>query len=131
MSLAYRISPVGAYVRIVGTGKITTDDCIRLVKRLLHDPRRRPNSTALIDLRNAIYTPDHDAEVIYVGQALKAFHFTLRNKVAIVAKQSMIFPAEILSTYVRKVTHLGIMVFADLGAARAFCRGKRQASNSR
>jgi hypothetical protein len=121
MSLAYRISPSGDRVRIVGIGEITTDDCIGMVKRVLSNPRRRPNATALIDLRDATYKPQDQAEVIDVAMALATFHSRVKNHIAIVAKQSTIFPAEIFAAYLRKATHLGIRVFADIAAAKAYC----------
>jgi len=123
MSLAYKISPSGEHVRIVGTGGITTNDCIGMVKRVLSNPRRRPNATALIDLRAATYKSHHPAEVIDIAMSLATFHSKIKNHIAIVATQSTIFPAEIFATYLRKVTHLGIRVFADIAAAKAFCSG--------
>jgi hypothetical protein len=116
MSLAYKISPSGEHVRIVGTGGITTNDCIGMVKRVLSNPSRRPNATALIDLRAATYKPHHPAEVIDIAMALATFHSQIKNHIAIVATQSTIFPAEIFATYLRQVTHLGIRVFVSAGA---------------
>jgi hypothetical protein len=51
--------------------------------------------------------------------ALEAFHSKAKNNIAIVAKQSTIFRAEIFSTHVRQATNLGIRVFADIAALDA------------
>ena len=124
MSLAYEITALGDHVRIVGTGRITTKDCIGVVEHVLHDPRCRPDSTALVDLRDATYDPSEQAEIIDIAKAMESFPTMLKNNIAIVAKQSTIFLAEILSTYLRQVANIGIRVFVDITAAEAFCRGR-------
>ena len=121
MALAYEISPAGEYVRVIGSGEITTVECIRMAKRILFDSRRRPDSAALVDLRNATYAPKDQTEIIHIAKAVEMFQFMLRNNIAIVVNQPLIFPTEILATYIRKVTHLGIRVFVDLAAAMDYC----------
>ncbi|MEI6564059.1 MAG: hypothetical protein WCO42_07120 [bacterium] len=122
MGFAYEISQSGNHVQVVGTGKITTAECIGLVERVMSDPRHRPDSTALIDLRDAIYEPKDMAEVIQISTALEAFHYVLKDNIAIVARQSTLFPAEIFSTHVREAINIRIRVFVDMDAAEEFCR---------
>ncbi len=122
MALTYEISPSGDQVRVVGTGEITTADCIGLVRRVIADPRNHPDSSALVDLRNATYQAADLAEVIDIAKALETFHFGARNHVAIVAKESLLLPTEIFVTHVKIATDAGIKVFVDLAAAEAFVR---------
>ena len=124
MSLAYEISPSGDQVRVVGNGPITTAECIGLVKALMADPHRCPCATVLVDLRDATYAPDRLDKVIHIGKVLEMFRPSLKNHVAIVARRSILFPAEILATYIRKTTHAVIRVFVDVAAAEAFLRFK-------
>jgi len=122
MSFVYRISPSGNHVEVVGTGRLTTRECIGLVNRILSDPRRHSNATALIDLRDATYRPRSLSDVIKIAQSVGAFHSLLSNNIAIVAQRSTLFLAEILSTAIRKATRVSIKVFVELSAARKFCR---------
>lgn len=124
MAFTYEISPSGNHLQIVGTGKITTIDCIGLVERVMSDPRCRPDSTALIDLRDVTYEHKDKAEVIQISTALKVFHSMLRNNIAIIANRATLFPAEILSTHVREATNVRIRVFVDIEAAEAFLQGR-------
>ena len=121
VSFAYKMSPSGDHVLVVGKGKITTDECISLVRRILSDPRHQPDATGLIDLRKATYELKHPAEIIRIAKALESFHSVLKNNIAIVAKRAMLFPAEILSLHVRATKHIGIRVFLNLTAAKNFC----------
>ena len=118
------MSSSGDHVLVVGKGKITTDECITLVRRILTDPRHRPNATGLIDLRNATYDLKHPSEIIRIAKTLESFHSVLKNNVAIVAKRATLFPAEILSLHVRATKHIGIRVFLNLTAAKNYCMGK-------
>ena len=111
-------------MRVIGTGQFTTADCVGLVKRVMADPRNRPESSALIDLRNATYHSDNLAEVIDIATALETFYSLLKTKIAIVAKQSLLLPAEVVATHVRTATHAVIRVFVDVAAAEAFLQGK-------
>ena len=124
MSLAYEISPSGDQVRVVGKGRMTADDFVDVIEHVIADPRNRPDSSALVDLRNATYKADNLVDVICIAKALETFHFVLQNKIAIVAKQSLLFPAEVVATHVRKTAHVAIRVFVDLAAAEAFLQGK-------
>ena len=129
MALAYHISPSGDHVRIVGTGAITTDECIGMVGHILADPLRRPNTTALVDLRDASYVPEDNAEVVDIAKAVESLPFMRTTKVAIVATQSTIFPAELFCAHVREAIHLAIRVFVDLAAAESFCKGMSPTSS--
>jgi len=122
MSLTYRISSSGDQVRVVGKGHVDTTQCIRLVERVMADPRCHSAATALVDLHNATYEPDDLAEIIDIGKELVKFQARLKNHIAIVARQSTLFPAAILSHYLRKTVRTGIKVFVDLAAAEAYCR---------
>ena len=124
MALAYEISPSGDQVRVVGTGGLTTADCIGLVRRVMTDPRNRPESAALIDLRKATYQAEDMAEVVDIAKALEAFHSLLKNNIAIVAERSLLLPAEILATHVKIATNTAIKVFVDVAAAEAFPQEK-------
>lgn len=123
MAFAYRISSSGDQVRIVGTGKITTAQCIRIVDRVMSDPRRHLDATALVDLHKATYKPADLAEVIDIAEELLKFRSGLKATIAIVARRSTLFPSAILSAYLRRAAKVGIRVFVDLAAAEAYCRG--------
>ena len=124
MALAYEISSSGDQVRVVGTGKITTADCVGLVEHVMTDTRCRRDAKALVDLRNAIYQPKNLAEVIDIAKVLETFASRLKSHIAIVAKQSLLLPTEVLATHVRQATHAGIRVFVDVAAAKSFLQGK-------
>jgi len=110
------------HMRIVVGGKITADDCIGLIEQVMSDPHRHPDSTALIDLRNATYDFRDKTDVIRIAHALEAFQSLLKNNIAIVAQKCTLFPAEIFCLHIRETTNLGIRVFVDIAAAEAFCR---------
>ena len=122
MPLIYRISPSGHHVRIVGTGTLTTRDCITLIRRVLSDTHRAPDASAFVDLRDATYNPMNLEDVITIAREVRAFHSRIRNNVAIVARRSTLFLAELLSEAIRKTFDLSIRVFVDASAARAYCR---------
>jgi hypothetical protein len=123
MSFDYQISPSGDHVSVVGTGKITTDSCIRIIGNILSDPRCRPDSTALIDLSDAVYSYNDEQEVIRVAKALEAGKDLLKNRIAIVAKQATLFPVEIFSLYMREISHINVRVFLSLTSAMDYCKG--------
>jgi hypothetical protein len=125
MGLVYEISPCGRHVRILGPGVITPAECIRMVKKVLADSRCRSDSTALVDLRAATYQAADQTDVIGIAKAFESYPFMLKNHIAILARQSVLFPAEILSAYLRKAMKVGIRVFVELEAAEAYCRGQR------
>ena len=122
MSFVYEISPSGDHIRAVGTGKITTNDCIGIIKRVLTDPLCTPASTALIDLSDAVYTYHDRTEVIRIAKALEAGKDLLKNRIAIVAKRSTLLPAEVFSLYMREFTHIKIRVFLNLTSALNYCK---------
>ena len=124
MALAYEISPSGDQVRVVGNGPITTAECIKMVEHVMADPRCRLDAKALVDLRHATYAPEEQAEVIDIAKVLETFASRLKSHIAIVARQSLLLPAEILATHVRRATHTAIRVFVDVAAAEAFLKGK-------
>jgi len=124
MGFSYTISLSGNHIQIVGIGEITTLDCIEEIERVMSDPRCRPDSTALIDLRDATYKPRTQEEVIHIAEVLEMFSSMMQNNIAIVARRATLFPAEILSSHVRKAIDVKIRVFVDLAAAEAFCRGR-------
>lgn len=121
MAIFYEISRSGDHIKIVGTGEITTADCIRIIECVMSDPRCRPDSTALIDLSDATYAPSDRREVIHIAEALKMFSFMMKNNIAIVARRATLFPAEILSSHIRRAINVRMRVFVDLAAAEAFC----------
>ena len=123
MAFVYQISPSGDHVKAVGTGKISTDDCIGIIKRVLTDPHCNPDSTALIDLSGAVFTYKAEKEVIRIAKALESGKKLLKNRIAIVAKQATLFPAEILSLYMRQSLDIQIRVFTSIQAGKAFCKG--------
>ena len=109
-------------MRVVGSGELTTVECVSLVKHVIADPRNLPDSSTLVDLRNASYQTEDLADVIDIAAALEKFHFVAKNHVAIVAKESLLLPTEIFVTHVKIATDAGIKVFVDLAAAEAFVR---------
>ena len=123
MSFVYQISSSGAHINAVGTGKITTNDCIGIIKRVLTDPHCTPDSTAVIDLSDAVYSYKNEKEVIRIARALEAGKSLLKNRIAIVAKRATLFPAEIFSLYVRQSMDIKIRVFTSIQAGKAFCKG--------
>ena len=124
MALTYDISPSGDRVRIVGAGALTTSDFVAIIQRIHSDPRRLPDSTALVDLRDASYQPKDDAEIIHIAKALEAFRAVVNNNIAIVANKCTVFLAELFSLHVRAETHVEVRVFTDIRAAEAFCTGR-------
>jgi len=128
MSFVYQISPSGGHIKAVGTGKITTNDCIGIIKRVLTDPHCTPDSTAVIDLSDAVYSYKNEKEVIRIAKALEAGKALLKNRIAIVAKRATLFPAEIFSLYMRKITHIKIRVFLNLTSAKNYCKGGRSST---
>jgi len=122
MSLNYIISPSGNHVQIVGIGRITTRDCVGLVKHIVADIHRHSDATALVDLRNAFYRPRNLGEIGEIVKAVKAFHSEIHSNIAIVAKRSTLFLAELFSAAMRRTTPVSIKVFVDVAAAETFCR---------
>ena len=125
MSLTYKISRFEDQVYLVGKGRLTAADCIGVVKRVLADPHCHPESTALIDLREAIYETSDMSDIIRVAKSIEKMASLFKNNVAIVARGAIIFPAELLAFHVRNLACIRIKVFADLAAAKAFCRKGR------
>lgn len=128
MAFVYEISRSGNHVKVVGTGKITIANCIRIIRSVLSDPRYRSNSTALIDLNDAVFTYRDKDEVIKIAKTLEAVQALLTNRIAIVAKRSTLFPSEIFSLYIRQATHIKIRVFMTRTSAMAYCRKGRCAT---
>jgi len=124
MPYTYKISPSGDHVDIIGTGEISTAECLKLIKMIISDPNQNAESTALIDLRDATYFTRDRAEVVKIAKALEANHTVLKNNIAIVAKKATLFHAELLARHVREATEVSIKVFVDYAAAKAFCAGK-------
>lgn len=122
MPFVYKISPSGHHIRVVGTGRITTTNCISILGEVLSDPRCLPHSTALIDLSGAAYVHKDKMEVIKIAKAMEAGKALLKNRIAIVAKHAELFPAEILSLYLREMSDIRIRVFTDIDAGEAFCK---------
>lgn len=125
MSLRYTIPESGDLVRVVGTGLITTRQCMKVLDRIMSDPRHRAESAAVVDLRKAVYKPGNLSEVLDIAKTMHAVRAMLKGRIAIVAERTTILPAEIVSSHLRKVAGIGIRVFADVAAAKAFCRGTR------
>ena len=121
MAIDYRILHDGNHVQIVGTDDISPGEFIGLVKALTSDPCRQPESTALIDLRKATYAPVDNEKVIQIALVLEAYPALLRNRIAIVARKSTLFAAEVFSAHVRAVANVEIRVFVDFKAAEVFC----------
>jgi len=121
MSFIYEFSPTNDQIFIVGSGKVTTADCIDLINNVMADPRCNPDSTGLIDLREVTYEPDDMAEVFQIATALESFQSLLGNNIAVIARQATLFPSEMFSAHVRQVIHANIKVFLDMEAAKAFC----------
>ena len=123
MSFAYKISRSGDHVLVVGKGEITTDECLGVVRRILSDPRHCPNATGLVDLRHATYEFGNPSEVIRIAEALESFHAVIKNHIAIIAKGTTLFPAELFSLHARATKHIGIRVFLTFAAAKNYCTG--------
>lgn len=121
MAFEFKVTPVN-HILIVGTGRIKMADCLGIIESVISDPRCSPESTALVDLRKAKYDVGTWQDLIRIAKALEAFHDRLKNNIAIVAKRSTLFPAEIFASHVRMITHVGIRVFLEMDAAEAFCR---------
>jgi len=122
MEFVYQISPSGNHIQVVGRGEISVKDCIEIFERVLADPRCSPDSTALIDLSDAVYTAKNEKAVIRIAKALEEGKDILKNRIAIVAKRSTLFAAEILALHIRQATNVEIRVFTDLSSAMNYCR---------
>lgn len=109
-------------MEIEGKGVITTGSCLRIFKTLLKDSRYRAESTAVIDLRGGVYQYQDLGEVIRIAQALEAAQSEIKNRIAIVARRSTLFPAEIFSLLLRQATDIPVRVFTSRAAAMDFCR---------
>ena len=133
MSLEYRILQPENHVRIVGSGNITPDELTCVINQVMADPRCSPESTALIDLRNATYRSDSIHKTIMVAKAVESFPDMLKGKIAIVAARSTLLVAEIISLHMRTVADVGIRVFLDIDAAEEFiqeeCDGDEDEGN--
>lgn len=124
MPLLCELSSTGDRVRITATGEITTDECIGLVDQVMSDPRIRQGNMTLIDLCDAIYEPRDQAELVDIARALAASQGRLKNRIAIVARQAMLFFAEVVALHVREATHRAIRVFVDAAAAEEYLQGR-------
>jgi hypothetical protein len=92
-----------------------------MVRKVMSDPLCHYESSAIVDLRAASYEPGDMAEVIRIAKTLEAFHSMLGSSIAIVARRSTIFFAEIFSAHVRAAANVAVKVFVELSAAEAFC----------
>jgi hypothetical protein len=122
MAYTYKISPRGEHVQIVGIGEVNTAECIDIITRVITDPCCRSDSTAIIDLRDAVYVAKDRSEVIQIASTMEACVAFLRSNIAIVASRGTLFPAELLARHVREAAKVNIRVFVDLDAAEAFCK---------
>jgi hypothetical protein len=130
MSFSYRISPSKDHVHVVGKGPVTADDCIGIVKRVLADPRCLPESTALIDLREAAYATADRRDLMGIAEVIEGLSSMFKNNVAIVARGSTLFISELISAHVRDTAHILMRVFVDKAAAEDFCSQGRLALKS-
>lgn len=122
MAFTYCVSYAGRQVHVVATGTFNAADCIRLVKRILTDSHVRPDSTALVDLRDAVFLSSDRGDVLRIAAAMEEAASMCRNNIALVAKGGLILLAELLATHVRNTAHIPMRVFADAEAAEAFCK---------
>jgi hypothetical protein len=122
MSLTYTINESGNHLTVVGTGKVTSARCIELLKKILQDPRCRPDQTALLDMRRAIFQSLESEGIIALAKLIEEFSDVFRKPVAIVAQSTALLSAELLSTHVRNAKNISIRVFVDYNAAMDYCR---------
>ena len=124
MSLTYQIDVAANHVQVVGKGRVTVESCIKMIKRILADPRCNPRQTALLDLRQATFFSRKDGDILDVARQIESVDAMFRGDVAIVARSTTLFVAELLAfhVHVRVAKHIRIRVFLDLAAALAFCR---------
>jgi hypothetical protein len=122
MSLTYTISESGNHLTVVGTGKVTSEHCIELLKVILQDPLCRPEQTALLDMRKATFPDLESAGIIALAKLIEEFSDVFKTHVAIVAKSTALLSAELLSTHVRNAKNISIRVFVDHAAALDYCR---------
>lgn len=121
MVLSYKIMHPDNQIRVVGSGNITSDDLIKIIRDIMNDPRCSPESAALIDLRAAAYIHENSEQVVDVALTLESFPGMLKNNIAIVATRSTLLAAEVIATHIRNASDVNIRVFVDLPAAEAFC----------
>lgn len=122
MSLTYQIDVAANHVQVVGKGRVTVENCIKMIKRILADPRCNPKQTALLDFRQATFFSRRDGDILDVARQIESVDDMFRGNVAIVARSTTLFVAELLAFHVRVAKHIRIRVFLDLAAAMAFCR---------
>lgn len=128
MAFSYSIPASANRVNVVARGRIAPADCLALVLDILGDPHYDPDSTALVDVRNASYDLKNMEGVPELAEALRKLDSVFSQHIAIVARKSMLFPAEVFAACVRKATNAPIKVFMNIQAAEQYCRnGERQA----
>jgi len=121
MSLTYKINDCGSHVSIVARGKVTAEQCVAFVRRLVKDPHCRPDQTALIDFRNAVFQSRKPGDILDIARTIESIEYLCRNKIAIVARSATLFTAELMSLHIRRAKHISIRVFLDLAAAKSYC----------
>jgi hypothetical protein len=122
MSLTYTINESGNHLTVIGTGKVTSENCIDLLKVILQDPRCLPEQTALLDMRKATFPGLESAGIIALAKLIEEFSDVFKMHVAIVAQSTALLSAELLSTHVRNAKDINIRVFVDVDAALDYCR---------
>ncbi|MEI6789031.1 MAG: hypothetical protein WCL49_11200 [bacterium] len=122
MSLVYSINDSGSHLTVTGTGKVTAECCINLLKDILKDPRCQPDQTALIDMREATVGGIETSGILAIAKLMEECSQIFKNHIAIVARSSDLLSAELLSTHVRNAKKISIRVFVDQAAAMDYCR---------
>lgn len=122
MSLVYSINDSGNHLTVIGTGKVTAENCISLLSEILKDPRCQPDQTALIDMRAATVGGIEPAGILVIAKLMEECSQVFKNHIAIVARSSDLLSAELLSTHVRNARNIPLRVFVEHDAAMDYCR---------
>jgi len=101
MSLVYSITESGNHLTVTGTGKVTAERCISLLKEILKDPRCKPDQTALIDMQKATVGGIEPSGILAIAKLMEKCSKIFKNHIAIVSQSSDLLAAELLSTHVR------------------------------
>jgi hypothetical protein len=130
MPLVYRVSPDDEQAHIVGHGKVTTTDCIRVIKALRADPLFDSHFNVLADVRGITYEPAEHSEILQIATSVEMAEPIVTGNVAIIAKGALLFTAVLLATHIRTSRPINVRVFSDPVSAQAFCMKGRLISLS-
>ena len=121
MNFVFRIIPAEEHVRIVASGDVSVESCVKLIHQVAANPLMRPHFSILIDARAAAYERIRPADLVKVADTLEAHRSIYAGPIAIQTRGATLLAAEALATLVRVPGHVRMRVFVDLAAAESYC----------